>query len=214
MVKRMTRFSTVATAVAVTVVLSGCQATNTQKGAGIGAGIGAVLGKATGDHDDKRIFIGAAIGALAGAAVGDYMDKQEQAFRDELAGSGVEVVREGDNIRLVMPSNITFATDQSYISSGFHRTLDAIASVMNKYEKTYLSVQGHTDSTGASDYNQRLSEQRAQSVKNYLVNKQILAARVSTQGFGESRPVADNSTANGRALNRRVEIQIVPNVKN
>ena len=101
------------------VLLTGCETTNTGKGAAIGAATGAVLGKATGDHDDKRIFIGAAIGALAGAAVGDYMDKQEEAFRDELAGSGVEVVREGDNIRLVMPSNITFATDQSYISSGF-----------------------------------------------------------------------------------------------
>lgn len=207
--KRTLAFSIIASAV----VLTGCQATNTQKGAGIGAGIGAVLGKATGDHDDKRIFIGAAIGALAGAAVGDYMDKQEQAFRDELAGSGVEVVREGDNIRLVMPSNITFATDQSYISSGFHNTLDAIAKVMNKYEKTYLSVEGHTDSTGAADYNMNLSEQRAASVKSYLVNSNILPARVSTRGYGESRPIADNSSANGRALNRRVEIQIVPNVE-
>ncbi|WP_462156715.1 OmpA family protein [Pseudoalteromonas sp. GB56] len=214
MAKLAKSFTPVIAAASVALLLTGCQATNTQKGAGIGAGIGAVLGKATGDHDDKRIFIGAAIGALAGAAVGDYMDKQEQAFRDELAGSGVEVVREGDNIRLVMPSNITFATDQSYISSGFHNTLDAIASVMNKYEKTYLSVEGHTDSTGKDSYNQSLSEQRALSVKNYLVNSNILAARISTRGYGESRPIADNGTANGRALNRRVEIQIVPNVQN
>ncbi|MEO2269018.1 OmpA family protein [Pseudoalteromonas pernae] len=214
MAKLAKSFTPVIAAASVALLLTGCQATNTQKGAGIGAGIGAVLGKATGDHDDKRIFIGAAIGALAGAAVGDYMDKQEQAFRDELAGSGVEVVREGDNIRLVMPSNITFATDQSYISSGFHNTLDAIASVMNKYEKTYLSVEGHTDSTGKDSYNQNLSEQRALSVKNYLVNSNILAARISTRGYGESRPIADNGTANGRALNRRVEIQIVPNVQN
>ncbi|WP_105200343.1 MULTISPECIES: OmpA family protein [unclassified Pseudoalteromonas] len=214
MAKRLNTLTPVVALTSVALLLTGCQATNTQKGAGIGAGVGAVLGKATGDHDDKRIFIGAAIGALAGAAVGNYMDNQEQAFRDELAGSGVEVVREGDNIRLVMPSNITFATEQSYISSGFHDTLNAIASVMNKYEKTYLSVQGHTDSTGRSEYNQNLSEQRALSVKNYLVNSQILAARISTQGYGESRPIADNSTANGRALNRRVEIQIVPNVQN
>jgi outer membrane protein OmpA-like peptidoglycan-associated protein len=123
------------------------------------------------------------------------------------------VVREGDNLRLVMPSNITFATDQSYISSGFHDTLNAIASVMNKYEKTYLSVEGHTDSTGKDSYNMTLSEQRAQSVKNYLVNQQIMAARVSTSGFGESRPIATNDTANGRAQNRRVEIQIVPNTQ-
>ena len=194
-------------------LLTGCETTNTGKGAAIGAATGAVLGKATGDHDDKRIFIGAAIGALAGAAVGDYMDKQEEAFRDELAGSGVEVVREGDNIRLVMPSNITFATDQSYITSGFHNTLNAIAQVMNKYEKTYLSVEGHTDSTGRDSYNMTLSQQRAQSVKDYLVNQQILSARISTRGYGETRPVASNDTANGRALNRRVEIQIVPNTQ-
>lgn len=179
----------------------------------IGAAAGGVLGKATSNHKDKRIFIGAAIGALAGAAVGNYMDKQEEAFRDELAGSGVEVVREGDNLRLVMPSNITFATDQSYISSGFNDTLDAIAKVMNKYEKTYLSIEGHTDSTGKDSYNMNLSRERAQSVKNYLVNQQIMAERVSTMGYGETRPIATNDSANGRAQNRRVEIQIVPNTE-
>jgi outer membrane protein OmpA-like peptidoglycan-associated protein len=194
-------------------LLTGCETTNTGKGAAIGAAVGGVLGKATGNHKDKRIFIGAAIGALAGAAVGDYMDKQEAAFREELAGSGVEVVREGDNLRLVMPSNITFASDQSYISSGFNDTLDAIAKVMNKYEKTYLSVEGHTDSTGKDSYNMMLSQQRAQSVKNYLVNQQILADRVSTRGYGETQPITSNETANGRAQNRRVEIQIVPNTQ-
>ncbi|MCK8096403.1 OmpA family protein [Pseudoalteromonas sp. 1CM17D] len=197
----------------VAVLLSGCEMNNTGKGAAIGAAAGGVLGKATGNHKDKRIFIGAAIGALAGAAVGDYMDKQEEAFRDELAGSGVEVVREGDNLRLVMPSNITFATDQSYISSGFNDTLNAIAKVMNKYEKTYLSVEGHTDSTGKDSYNMNLSRERAQSVKNYLVNQQIMAARISTTGYGETRPIATNDSAKGRAQNRRVEIQIVPNTE-
>jgi len=193
--------------------VSGCEMNNTGKGAAIGAAAGGVLGKATSNHKDKRIFIGAAIGALAGAAVGNYMDKQEEAFRDELAGSGVEVVREGDNLRLVMPSNITFATDQSYISSGFNDTLDAIAKVMNKYEKTYLSIEGHTDSTGKDSYNMNLSRERAQSVKNYLVNQQIMAERVSTMGYGETRPIATNDSANGRAQNRRVEIQIVPNTE-
>ncbi|MEI8705367.1 OmpA family protein [Pseudoalteromonas sp. B62] len=195
------------------VLLSGCEMNNAGKGAAIGAAAGGVLGKATSNHKDKRFFIGAAIGALAGAAVGDYMDKQEEAFRDELAGSGVEVVREGDNLRLVMPSNITFATDQSYISSGFNDTLNAIAKVMNKYEKTYLSVEGHTDSTGKDSYNMTLSQQRAQSVKGYLVNQQILAGRISTRGYGETRPIASNDSANGRAQNRRVEIQIVPNTE-
>lgn len=192
-------------------ILSGCASTNAEKGAAIGAVTGAILGKSTSNHKDKRLVYGAAIGAIAGAAIGSYMDQQEQAFRDELAGSGVEVIREGDNLRLVMPSNITFATDQSYISSGFHGTLDAIAKVMNKYEKTYLSIEGHTDSTGKTEYNQALSEQRALSVKNYLLNQQILAARIATMGLGESRPIASNQSASGRALNRRVEIQIVPN---
>ena len=209
----MTLTKSLLSATVIAVLLSGCEMNNAGKGAAIGAAAGGVLGKATSNHKDKRFFIGAAIGALAGAAVGDYMDKQEEAFRDELAGSGVEVVREGDNLRLVMPSNITFATDQSYISSGFNNTLDAIAKVMNKYEKTYLSVEGHTDSTGKDSYNMNLSRERAQSVKDYLVNQQIMAARVSTTGYGETRPIATNDSANGRAQNRRVEIQIVPNTE-
>ncbi|MCF6437534.1 MULTISPECIES: OmpA family protein [Pseudoalteromonas] len=192
-------------------LLSGCEMTNTGKGAAIGAATGAVLGKATGNHKDKRIFIGAAIGAIAGAAIGDYMDKQEAAFRKELAGSGVEVIREGDNMRLVMPSNITFASNQATISPSFYNTLDAITKVMNKYEKTFLNIVGHTDSTGTSELNQRLSEQRANSVKNYLLGQQVLAARLHTQGMGESQPIASNDTEQGRAQNRRVEIQIIPN---
>jgi outer membrane protein OmpA-like peptidoglycan-associated protein len=209
----MTLTKSLLSATVLAVLLSGCEMNNAGKGAAIGAAAGGVLGKATSNHKDKRFFIGAAIGALAGAAVGDYMDKQEEAFRDELAGSGVEVVREGDNLRLVMPSNITFATDQSYISSGFNDTLNAIANVMNKYEKTYLSVEGHTDSTGKDSYNMNLSRERAQSVKDYLVNQQIMATRVSTKGYGETRPIATNDSANGRAQNRRVEIQIVPNTQ-
>ncbi|MFC3034333.1 OmpA family protein [Pseudoalteromonas fenneropenaei] len=191
--------------------LSGCQTTNTGKGAAIGAATGAVLGKATGNHKDKRIFIGAAIGALAGAAIGDYMDKQEAEFRDALAGTGVEVVRDGNNMTLVMPSNITFASNQAVISGSFFNTLDGVAQVMNKYDKTYLNIIGHTDSTGAADHNQRLSEQRAMSVRNYLVSKQVLAARLQVQGMGESQPIASNSTESGKAQNRRVEIQIIPN---
>ncbi|WP_261594701.1 OmpA family protein [Pseudoalteromonas holothuriae] len=192
-------------------LLSGCEMTNTGKGASIGAATGAVLGKATGNHKDKRIFIGAAIGAIAGAAIGDYMDKQEAAFRKELAGSGVEVIREGDNMRLVMPSNITFASGQASISPNFYQTLDAITKVMNKYEKTLLNIVGHTDSTGSQALNQQLSEQRANSVKNYLLGQQVLAVRLRTQGMGESQPVASNESEQGRSKNRRVEIQIVPN---
>ncbi|WMN58974.1 OmpA family protein [Pseudoalteromonas xiamenensis] len=198
---------------ATVIALSGCQMTNTGQGAAIGAATGAVLGKATGNHKDKRIFIGAAIGAIAGAAIGDYMDKQEAEFRRELEGTGVDVVREGNNMTLVMPSNITFASNQASISPEFYNTLNGVAKVMNKYDKTWLTIIGHTDSTGASDYNQRLSEQRAMSVRNYLVANQVAAVRLQTQGMGELQPVASNQTEQGKAMNRRVEIQIIPNQK-
>ena len=197
--------------VALSLAFTGCATTNQGKGAAIGAAAGAILGKSTSNHKNKRAVWGAAIGAIAGAAIGDYMDKQEQEFRSELSGSGIEVVREGNNLRLIMPANITFATGQSYITSGFYNTLDDIAGVLNKYEKTLLSIEGHTDSQGVAQFNQNLSEQRANSVKQYLTNQNIMASRLKTVGYGESRSVADNMTANGRALNRRVEIQIIPN---
>lgn len=200
----------VVTLVAASLFLGGC-ASSTGTGAAIGAATGAILGKSTGNHKDKRIFIGAAIGALAGAAVGQYMDQQEAAFRDELAGSGIEVIREGDNIRLVMPSNITFATNQSNISPSFDNTLDAVARVMNKYNKTFLSIDGHTDSTGDAAYNLSLSKLRAESVRNFLQRQGVNGQRMYVTGFGETQPIASNSTAAGRAKNRRVEIQIVPN---
>mgnify|MGYP000408280199 CR=1 FL=1 len=192
-------------------VFSGCASTNTEKGAAIGAIAGAVLGKSTSNHKNKRLVWGAAVGALAGAAIGSYMDKQEQEFRQELSGSGIDVVREGDNLRLIMPANITFATGQSYISSGFHVTLNDVAKVLNKFEKTLLSVEGHTDNVGSNDMNQTLSEHRASSVKSYLLNKNILNARIQTIGYGESKPLVANSTIQNKALNRRVEIQIIPN---
>jgi len=197
--------------VVASLILTGCASTNAEKGAAIGAISGAILGKSTSNHKNKRAVFGAAIGAIAGAAIGDYMDKQEEAFRDELSGSGIDVVREGDNLRLIMPSNITFATGQSYITSGFHATLNDVAKVLVKFDKTFLSIEGHTDSSGAADFNQKLSEQRATSVKSYLMNQNIIAARLNTIGYGEGQPVVANNTAQNKALNRRVEIQIVPN---
>ena len=195
----------------VAVLLSGCEMNNTGKGAAIGAATGAVLGKATGNHKDKRLAIGAAVGAIAGAAIGNYMDKQEAAFNQELAGTGVEVVREGDQMRLVLPSNITFATGKSAISPGFYNTLQGIARVMQQYDKTFLTIVGHTDSTGSASFNQTLSEQRANSVKQYLLSQQVLPARLYAEGMGESQPIASNDTEQGKAQNRRVEIKIIPN---
>lgn len=191
--------------------MTGCATTNKEKGAAIGAVAGAILGKSTSNHKNKRAVWGAAIGALAGTAIGGYMDKQEQEFREELSGSGIDVVREGDNLRLIMPSNITFASGQSYITSGFHNTLDAIVRVLAKYEKTLLSIEGHTDSVGSAESNQKLSEERAASVEDYLVNQNILESRLKISGYGESRAISSNNNEQGRALNRRVEIQIIPN---
>jgi outer membrane protein OmpA-like peptidoglycan-associated protein len=193
-------------------VFLGCQSTmsNTQKGASIGAVVGAIAGKGTGDHDKKRYVWGAALGALTGTAIGAYMDKQEQEFRDELAESGVEVYREGDSIRLSIPGNITFATDSSSIVSNFYPVLDDVAKVLNRYEKTKLSIEGHTDSQGDEAYNQSLSMRRANSVANYLVSTGVVANRLQTLGYGETQPVASNASAAQRQKNRRVELRIIP----
>lgn len=201
----------ISTVVVMAALSSGCMTNNAQKGAAIGAAAGAVVGKSTANHSTKRTVIGAGLGALIGAAVGNYMDQQEQEFRNELSGSGVDIVREGDNLRLVMPSNITFATGQANISSGFYPVLDDISTILAKYEKTALYVEGHTDDVGSDASNLSLSNLRAQSVKDYLVRKSVNPVRVTTQGYGESRPVVPNTSAENRAQNRRVEIQIIPN---
>ncbi|WP_322405950.1 OmpA family protein [Idiomarina sp. PL1-037] len=194
--------------------LVGCEnMTNTQKGASIGAVTGALLGKGTGDHDKSRYVWGAAVGALAGGAIGNYMDKQEEAFREELADSGVKVIRDGDNLRLQLPSNITFATGSANISQSFNPVLDDVARVLKKYEKTTMLIEGHTDSRGSAEYNQQLSLNRANAVRNNLVGNGVDSRRVTTEGYGESMPVADNDTESGRQLNRRVELRIVPNTQ-
>jgi outer membrane protein OmpA-like peptidoglycan-associated protein len=206
-----------------TVFVSGCktldaytreeQTSQTTKGALIGAGIGAVVGLMTGDDALERrqhALIGAGIGALAGGAVGAYQDKQEAALRAELEGTGVSVHRDGDNITLNMPGNVTFATDSSDLSPAFFDVLNSVGKVLGEFEQTVVEVAGHTDSTGSDAYNQGLSERRAGSVSTYLQGQGIMAQRVITVGMGESRPVADNSSAAGRQANRRVEITMVP----
>ncbi len=197
--------------VAASLALTGCTANKAVSGAAIGAATGAIIGKSTANHDSKRAWIGAAVGALAGAAVGQYMNNQEEAFRQELAGSGIDIQREGDDIKLIMPSNITFANNQSSLSPNFLPILDAVARVMNKYDKTFLAIDGYTDSTGDASYNFTLSEKRAESVKGYLMRQGVMGARMHVTGYGATQPIASNSTAAGRAENRRVEITIIPN---
>jgi outer membrane protein OmpA-like peptidoglycan-associated protein len=194
-----------------TFIITGCANTsNTQKGAGIGAILGALAGKGTGDNDKSRYVWGAALGALAGSAIGSYMDKQEAAFREELADSGVEVYREGDNIRLSIPGNITFATGSDAIVTGFYPVLEDVAKVLNRYDKTKLSIEGHTDSVGNADYNLDLSIQRANSVANYLQGTRVDANRLQTLGMGETQPISNNDSAQGRKENRRVELRVIP----
>ncbi|MEC7691214.1 MAG: OmpA family protein [Pseudomonadota bacterium] len=193
-------------------VAGGCATSpnNTQKGAGIGAVVGALLGKATGDNDKSRYAWGAVVGAIAGGAIGNYMDRQEEEMREQLADTGVQVVREGDNLRLIMPGDITFATNSASISPNFNPVLQDVATVVNQYEKTVLLIEGHTDDTGAESYNQTLSERRAQSVKNLLTTFNVNPTRVTTVGLGEYQPKVPNTSAENRQINRRVELKIQP----
>ena len=138
------------------------------------------------------------------------MDRQEDKLRQKLQATGVSVTRNGDNIILNMPGNITFATDSSNISADFYQVLDSVALVIKEFEKTYVDVIGYTDSTGSETYNQQLSEARASSVARYLESQGVLPARIVSSGMGESNPIASNDTAQGRALNRRVEIILTP----
>lgn len=189
------------------------QTARAQRNALIGAAAGAVAGLITGDSSmerKKRALVGAGIGALAGGGVGAYMDRQEARLRAELDATGVSVTRIGDNITLNMPGNVTFAFDSADLNSGFYDVLNSVSLVLDEYEQTVIEVAGHTDSTGTAAYNQRLSEQRASSVADYLTTRGVLRDRMIEIGMGEERPIADNSTTAGQQANRRVELTLVP----
>lgn len=185
---------------------------NTTVGALLGAGAGALGGYfSSGNKDDRRknALIGAGIGALAGGAVGNYMDRQEVALRQDLQGSGVKVQRQGDNILLTMPNQITFGFDQSNVQSAFYPVLDNVSGVLNQYPSTFIDIVGHTDSVGSDSYNLKLSQQRAASVRRYLMGQGVDGDRMISEGYGEERPIEDNRTSEGRAANRRVEFLII-----
>ncbi len=182
-------------------------------GAAIGAVIGAVAGALTGDdarERRQRALIGAGVGALAGGAVGAYQDRQQARLAEELRGTGVSVTRMGDDIILNMPGNVTFETNSAALNPQFFAVLDSVAKVVLEFDKTVVEVTGHTDSRGARDYNQTLSEHRASSVATYLHHRGVVAGRFLTIGYGLDRPIASNDTEAGRELNRRVEIALVP----
>ena len=161
--------------------------------------------------DSRKKARNAALGCgIVGAGIGAYMDVQEAKLREQLQGTGVQVVREGDNIRLIMPGNITFQTDSYNLRSNFYEVLNSVGLVLAKYADTTIRVTGHTDNTGARSYNQRLSERRAASVADYLATREVTRSRMYVQGVGFDQPIADNDTADGRARNRRVELYILP----
>jgi len=215
----------IALSIASVTTLSGCttfdpytgdeKTTNTAKGAGIGVGAAMVLSylankDKSASERKKRLLRNAGIGAIVGGGAGYYMDTQEAKLRQQLRNSGVSVVRDGDNINLIMPGNITFPSNGSHLMSDFYDVLDSVALVLEEFDKTTIIVAGYTDSKGSETYNQKLSENRANSVATYLKSRKINELRFDTVGFGEKNPVADNNTEKGRALNRRVELSLIP----
>lgn len=185
----------------------------TSKGAIIGALAGVAAGLLSGDDATERrqrALVGAGVGGLAGAAIGNYQDRQERALREQMAGTGVEVVRQGNNITLNMPSGITFDFDKSNLKPEFYPVLDNVARTLQEYNQTVVEVAGHTDSVGSDAYNQKLSEQRANTVASHLMSRGLNRERFIVVGAGETRPIASNDTEAGRAQNRRVEITLVP----
>jgi outer membrane protein OmpA-like peptidoglycan-associated protein len=186
---------------------------HTKRNALIGAAIGAAAGLLTGDSAVERrqhALVGIGIGALSGGAIGAYQDRQEAELRRQMEGTGVDVVRQGDNITLNMPSNVTFDFDSSSLKPQFSPVLNDVARTLSQYNQTVVEVAGHTDSVGTDQYNQALSERRANSVAAYLGSHGVLQQRMITVGAGETRPIASNDTEAGRSENRRVEITLVP----
>lgn len=207
------------------ITLSGCstfdaytgeqKTSNTAKGAGIGAGSALLLSYLSNRNEssaerNKRMLRDVSIGAIVGGGVGYYMDTQEAKLRKQLRGTGVSIKRDGNNINLIMPSNITFTTNGRNLKSKFYSVLDSVSLVVKEYNKTTIVVSGHTDSTGSNTYNQKLSEDRARSVADFLADKKVNPARIELVGLGEKNPIATNKTEKGRSLNRRVEITLFP----
>lgn len=200
------------------VLISGCTTINpytgqtqTAKatwGTAIGATTGAILGSR---KSGEAALVAGLAGAAIGGGIGYYLDAQAAELRNELASTGVQVIESDDNIRLIMPGNITFKTDSSDINSSFYPVLNSVAKVLNKYDNSTVLVSGHTDSTGSAEYNLTLSRDRAQSVAAYLQGQGVKSSRFEVLGMGSSNPIASNSTDTGRAQNRRVEIKIIPN---
>ena len=185
----------------------------TARGALIGAGIGAVAGLLSGSDATERrqrAMVGAGIGGLAGAGIGAYQDRQEAELRRETAGTGVDVQRDGDIIQLNLPDGVTFDFNKTDIKPQFYPALNSIASTIKQYDQTIVEINGHTDNIGSLAANQKISDERAQSVGAYLAGQGVQPVRLEMRGYNYQYPIASNDTEQGRALNRRVEIRLIP----
>lgn len=187
----------------------GCKTSRTAKGGAAGAGAGGAIGGIIGAQSDntaKGAIIGAMIGGTAGALIGKYMDKQAEELDEELEGAEIE--RVGEGIKITFDSGILFAFDSAKLSPTAKENIAELAETLKEYEDTNILIEGHTDSVGAADYNKQLSEERADSVSDYLISLGVKNARINEVGYGENQPVATNDTERGRQLNRRVELAI------
>ncbi len=185
----------------------------TGRGALIGAGIGAVAGLLSGSDATERrqrAMVGAGLGGLAGAGIGAYQDRQEAALRRETAGTGVDVERDGDVIKLNLPDGVTFDFNKTNIKPQFYPALNSIATTLKQYDQTIVEINGHTDNIGSLAANQKISDERAQSVGAYLAGQGVQPVRLEMRGYNYQYPIASNDTEQGRALNRRVEIRLIP----
>jgi outer membrane protein OmpA-like peptidoglycan-associated protein len=194
--------------------LSCSNMSNTKKGAGIGAATGGAIGAVIGHQSGNTAvgaIIGAAVGGAAGAYIGNYMDKQAEEMRRDLEGATVE--RVGEGIKITFASGILFDVNKAALKTASRTNLTNLGKILNKYPDTEILVEGHADATGTEEWNLELSQMRSQAVAGYLEGQQVVASRFTTMGYGESQPIADNSTAEGRAQNRRVEVAIYANDK-
>jgi len=203
---------------AITMII-GCKtiknANKTQKGAVIGASGGAAIGGVIGNNVGKGnntalgAIIGAVVGGAAGGYIGNRMDRQAERIEEEIPGAVVQRVGEGINVTFTEDAGVYFDTNKAGVRGTSATTLNKMAGIFNEYPQSYILVEGHTDSAGPADYNENLSKQRAESVTKYLVSKGISSKRFTTKWYGENQPKADNSTKEGKAKNRRVELAIV-----
>jgi outer membrane protein OmpA-like peptidoglycan-associated protein len=209
----MKRLTVILLVISISFSLYGCSSwSRSQKGAAAGAAAGGAVGAAIGhQHGNTALgaILGAAIGGAAGAYIGNYMDKQAEEIERDIEGAKVE--RVGEGIKITFDSGILFEVDRSDLQAEAQKNLTDLSVILNKYEDTDILIEGHTDATGSEDYNLELSERRSQSVANHLSMEQVSATRFTIMGYGEIQPIADNSTAEGRRENRRVEIAIMAN---